>query len=393
MSRHRARMFGVAKTEAQTSTRGQSTLWSGLLALAVTAVGVLLRLGTLSVMAKANEGTLAKEMQSWDSVYYLEIARHGYMGADVPSGDTPDHEVALAFFPGFPMLIRAVSAVTGLEALTAAYVVNFLATVALAWGAIEVAQRFGAGRWAQAGAAAAVTGAPMAIVFSMPYTEALFGALVIWSLIAIMDRRWLLAGGLIVALGFVRLTAVGMILTLFVMVVLTGRKDWRAWAALVVSPWPLLGYIAWASSHLEHVGGYFGNQDEHWNSGFDFGVATAKWVWEILITGDNLGYGLSTLAILVVPVLLVATFRDFAGHRAWPVWAFSVLLAANVLLADGIMHSRPRLLLPVAMLLIPLVVRWERQLPRWGYVALVAGWLLCGAWFSGHLLAVFDWAI
>ena len=74
-------------------------------------------------------------------------------------------------------------------------------------------------------------------------------------------------------------------------------------------------------------------------------------------------------------------------------WWFSAALCANVLLSDGIMHSRPRLLLPAIILALPWAVRASEVLrPRELWLACSA-WVLWSAWFSAYMLVVFEWAI
>ena len=55
--------------------------------------------------------------------------------------------------------------------------------------------------------------APSSTVLSMMYAEALFCALAIWALVALVSRRWLTAGLLTLAAGTVRSTALALILT------------------------------------------------------------------------------------------------------------------------------------------------------------------------------------
>ena len=50
------------------------------------------------------------------------------------------------------------------------------------------------------------------------------------------------------------------------------------------------------------------------------------------------------------------------GECAVEVWWFAAALLATVLLSDGIMHSRPRLLLPAVLLLLPWVIRASEAL-------------------------------
>ncbi len=351
-------------------------------------LGTAFRVATLSVLARANDDSLTGLLTKWDAEYYLEIAENGYFQADIAT-DVPVHERTLAFFPGYPGLVRLVHELTRLEYGTAAALVNIIAGIAMTAGVMVLAQRMGAGRAAQIGAAVVVSSAPMAITYSMPYTEALFGALAVWSLVALIDRRWWWAAGLIFLLGFTRLTAVTMIGVFGLVVLLYARRDWRAWVALALTPWSLLGYLAWASSHTISRGGYFGIQEDGWDSGFDFGRATVVWVWEVLTTEGDGGYLLTVGVMVAAVVALLAAWR----RVPWEVWWFAAALLATVLLSDGIMHSRPRLLLPAVLLLLPWVIRGVGKFPLRVTVPLGAAWVLFGAWFSAYMLAVFEWAI
>ena len=256
-------------------------------------------------------------------------------------------------------------------------------------GAMTIAHRMGADRWGRAAAGILVSAAPMSITFSMPYTEALFGALAFWALVALIDRRWGWAAGLVLLLGGIRLTAVALIAVFGLLVLLRARSDWRAWASLAATPWLLIGYVAWASWHTREAGGYFGIQAQGWHSGFDFGAATVRWVWDVLTTGTDAGYFL-TIAVMLASVSALIAAR---GRVPAVVWWFAAILMSTVLLSDGIMHSRPRLLLPAVILMLPWGLRLVDRLPRWGSALAGVAWVGFGAWYSAYLLAVFEWAI
>ncbi|KQB84523.1 hypothetical protein Cocul_01326 [Corynebacterium oculi] len=351
-------------------------------------VGALVRVIVMAIFARVNADDLGGLMTKWDTHHYERIAQQGYFEGPTIDGVPPEQRL-LAFFPAIPMLMRAGHALTGLDYTTVGMVLNVFFGVAMAAGVAALAARMGAGRRGMIGAAFVVTSAPMAVTFSMPYTEALFGALAFWALVAMMDRRWWLAGALIFAAGFVRLTAVDLVAVFAVMVLLYGRTQWRAWVALVISPLPALGYVWWASSHTREVGGYFGLQKEGWHTGFDFGVGSVKFAWNTLMTSQELGYFLSVAVMIAALVALALT----AGKAPLPVWLFAAALSANILLSDGIMHSRPRLLLPAAIVLVPLVLGWGKRVSGRAYAVGIGAWVLMGAWFSGYMLAVFPWAI
>lgn len=400
-------MFGVheenptktaPKPRADTAVEGASTTAvspagvPGVLSLLpvavlIAVVGAAVRIAVLSVIAAVNEQELWDRLTAWDSKYYLEIARAGYFDADVHT-DGPVHEITMAFFPGFPMLLRVLGW-TGISLEIAALIVNTLFTAVMAAGVMVLAQRLGAGRLGQCAAAVVVSSAPMSIVFSMPYTEALFGALVVWGLIALEDRAWWRAAAFGFALSFVRLTAIDFLAVFALWVLIYGRRSWQAWLSLVVAALPLPGYLLWTRHYLAQAGGYFGIQNEHWHSAFDGGVATVRFVWESLTENNDVGYLLTVLVIVGVPVLLVA-----AWGRLNPVaWWFSAALCANVLLSDGIMHSRPRLLLPAIILVLPGVVRVAGALRPRVLWAACGAWVVWSAWFSAYMLVVFEWAI
>lgn len=359
-----------------------------IVAAGIFLTGALVRIGILGVFARANDDDFLGLLTKWDAQYYLAIAEFGYFDADLGTTE-PVHERTLAFFPGFSYLVRVVHQVTGLDYVVSSIVLNTGAGIVLTAGAMALAARMGANRVASAGAGILVSAAPMSITFSMPYSEALFGALSLWALVALLDRRWWLAGLLIFLCGGIRLTAVALIGVFFLVVVFKARRNWKAWTALALTPWLLAGYVLWASLHTWRVGGYFGIQEKGWHSGFDFGIATARWMWTVMTTSREAGYLLSVAVIVASLCALILGFR----RLPLAVWLFSATVMATVLLSDGIMHSRPRLLLPAVILLLPWVIRISTRVPRGWQILVAAGWVLFGGWFSAYMLAVFPWAI
>ncbi|AQQ14642.1 Mannosyltransferase (PIG-V) [Corynebacterium glaucum] len=354
----------------------------------ITFAGSAIRLLFLSVMAHANQTTLADELGAWDTEYYLAIAKDGYFDADIhPEG--PPHHHTLAFFPAIPMMLRAVHSVTMMPPAVAGFVLNFVFLFIATAAVFALAHRMKASRFEAFVGAMVVTCAPLTIVFHMPYTEALFMALSFWALVAMVDKRWIVAGIFVTLTGFVRLTAVDLIVVFGLMVLLQARKDWKAWVAVAVSALPIAGYLGWANRHLADMGGYFGIQAEFWNSQFDYGVRSVTWVIERMLTGEDLASMFAATSMVVVPLLVAVTWK----RVPWPVWFFGGAIAANVLLSDGIMSSRPRLLLPTTILLLPVVIWCARRLGARPAMLLSGGWVLFSAWYSAHMLAVFPHAI
>lgn len=324
------------------------------------------------------EQSLYTVLSSWDAANYMAIARHGY-------GTQDTH---YAFFPGLPALMRLLHEITGMNYLGSGVVIASLSSIAMAAGMMAIAAQLGAGLRGQLGAAVLMLGAPMSITFTMPYTEAPFLALAAWSLVFMLRGSFLPAAGLVFLSGFFRLTALDLWLTLLIVISLYARRDWRAWLAGLGSAAPLAGYLLSASWKLRDQGGYFGLQAAGWNSKFDFGRATWRWVSEQSRSGTDFGYLVSVFAIVGTVALIVASI----GKMPWALWLFGTGVAANVLLSDGIMHARPRLLLPCLVLALPAVLGMTRASIRTGVIA-ASLWILLGAYLSAYLLIIFEWAI
>lgn len=361
----------------------------------------------------------------WDAGWMTKIAEFGYFGFSVSPDPAERVEwQSVAFFPGHPVLVRIVAAplaVFGVQdaIFLGALVVSALAALAFACGVGRLAIEIGRDRAPRAVAVAGVVlafGAPMSFVYWMPYSEGLFSACVVWALIMLVRRRFIAAGVLTLVAGLTRLTVTALILVLSVAAVV---EVWRwtrnrdrfpvaAVAAPVIGSLGLVAYLSWANRQVTDIGGYFAAQRRGWNSAFDWGAATLRWLGEHLTTADasdpnQVGYVLSSWLIIAVVVLGFASLWPLLrGWVPWQVWLTGTAIAGTVLGSDGIMHARPRLLLlPVLLWLLPFVIRAveaiaerPRRVP--GVVTLVAAgvlWCALGFWVSGWMLVEFRYGI
>ena len=152
----------------------------------------------LGLMAAGRGTPLATELRSWDGVWMLSIAQYGYDGVPVTLVDAFGRHTAdtpYAFFPGYPAAIAAVGVLTGGNLVVAALLVTTLAGVVAAYGLVRLAELMpGGSRRAGLLLVALFAAAPMGVVLSMAYTEALFCAPAVWALVGVLRRQWLLAG-------------------------------------------------------------------------------------------------------------------------------------------------------------------------------------------------------
>ncbi|WP_291479643.1 hypothetical protein [Corynebacterium sp.] len=416
-------------------------LTTAVVAAVTTLVTGAVQFVVMAVWGGRHGQTLREVLMQWDAHWMTMISEYGYSGFVMsPDQADPVEWESVAFFPGYPVLVRAVAApmaVLDVDDATylAALAVSSVSAVVMAWGvsmlAVELWRRRGAApldRRTVVVLSAAVTvlavGAPMGIVYWMPYSESLFTAATVWALYSLLRRRFLLAGVLTMLAGATRLTAAALILTLCVAAALELWRWWRgdgtsqrdrvhrvrafplgALLAPLVGSIGIVAYLSWADRKVAEIGGYFAAQERGWHSGVDMGAATLRWISGNL-PGELTGYSVSTWSMILVALLCaVSLWLLRTGRVPWQVWLPAVVLAGIVLGSDGIMHSRPRLLLvPVLLLALPWVVglvrRW-RTVTRPGAVAaagvlLGAGavlWCVLGFWVSGTMLIGFRYAI
>ena len=166
----------------------------GVVFLAGRAVGVVV----LSWLASIYGGRLSVLLSKWDGLWLLGIAGGGYDGVQpglVDAFGRRTQETALAFFPGYPVLVGTVRFVTGGSAVVAGLAVSLLAGVVLAHGLARLGELVpGGSRRVGLLLVVLVAAAPMGVVWTMTYAEGLFCAGAVWALVALLRRQWVLAG-------------------------------------------------------------------------------------------------------------------------------------------------------------------------------------------------------
>ena len=174
--------------------------------LAVALLGVAARLMAYAWMGTA-WGGLAEAMCHFDCGWYERIALAGY-GADSEFGDLGSYP-HWAFFPLYPILLRAVIEILPLPAQLGGILLSCLClTGFIVVGAAYLRQ--GAGRMHVARWVAVVLLVPNTHFFSALYTEALFALLSTACLLALATDRPLLAAGLAALASATRPTGIAL---------------------------------------------------------------------------------------------------------------------------------------------------------------------------------------
>jgi hypothetical protein len=264
-------------------------------------------------------------VQIWDGEWYRQIAEQGYPDR-LPHGPVGAVDYnSWAFFPLFPMVVRAVMAV-GLPFSVAASVVNLLAGAAAAlviwrlFAAQPFATRHGRAHERLAVLAVALWCLlPSAPVLQVAYTEALAALLLAGSLLLVVQRRYLWAVPVVLLLGLTRAVAAPLV----VVVLWHGWRLWRArdregwpasdrwrWAALLAATvlsaalWPaIVGYATGVPRAFLLTQAAWGQRP----AAGPF-VPWLVWAWEQL----------GVLGVLALVVVVAAALRLLVGrHTAW----------------------------------------------------------------------------
>jgi hypothetical protein len=353
----------------------------------------------LTWMAAATDRSVTEALRSWDGQWFLAIAEGGY--ERVPAGlvdafGQRSAETPLAFFPGYPTVVRWFAALDGdggMGLVTASFTVTIVSGVACAYALARLGTHIrGGSRRTGLILVALFAATPMSIVLSMAYSEAMFCALAAWSLVGVLEKRWLLAGVCCAAAGLVRSTGAALLLAvgLAVIIAIVQRRDgWRPWVGGLIAPVGLIAYLGWVGTRTGEWDGWFKLQERGWGTGFDGGAATVRFSLEALADARSV-LEVTTVGLIVVALVLlvIAVVRKVE----WPLVVYAAAVLAMDLCANGLMNSKARLMLPAFTLLIPVALALAKRKPSTAVLTLCA-LAVAGSWFGAYSITSWGYAI
>lgn len=331
----------------------------------------------------------------YDSGWYLNIAENGYSFAS-------DRQSPVAFFPAYPLLVRAVAPLVG-SAPLAGHLITVVAGLgsALLFGAWVRSRLAGPARWT---AVALLLLYPYAVfLYGAVYGDALF-LLCVLGAFALVERHWHLAAGLVGAVATAgRPVGVAIVAGLFVRVLeqrlqrqaadtvaveggpgraaparrVSAGQLWRAVPILAPRHWLVLLSLAGVAGWCGYLWLTFGDPlafltaEATWSQGA--GLKTwSKWAFFGALLKDPLeirfvlgaqalvtlgavlllrqvwrrfGWGYLAYCLVVLGIPVIGT-KDFLGCGRYVLAAFPVVAAAGALLGDP---ARARWVRPVAL--------------------------------------------
>jgi hypothetical protein len=304
----------------------------------------------------------------YDSRYYTNIAVHGYNAVLRDACTVQGPHCQYAFFPLYPMLIRALHVVVPVSPGYLGLAIAVVSALVAAWGIFAVTDLV-AGRRAGAFAAIVWGVLPHAVVENIAYSESLFTALAAWSLYWVLRRHWLAAAVLAVLAGLTRPSGIAVVSAVEVGLLAawwdarrTGGPGStpRLVAAAVIAPLGWAGWLAYVGYRTHAWNGYVREQNR-WRTGFDLGRYTLH-AFADLFNGGTLKLDTVEVAAttVVAVVLLVLSVLD---RQPPALLAYSFVAVVLAVGTSGYFWSKSRFLLIAFPLGIPIAKAFARTRP------------------------------
>jgi hypothetical protein len=311
-----------------------------------------------------------------DSAYYLGIAHNGYPATLPREWVWSSSQIAVdsrvAFFPGLPLLIRAAALVTGGvgpaaggESVAAALVAMLISGASAALAVWAVARRLRGGAVADR-AVVLFCAFPGAMTFGMVYTEPLMTALGAAGMLALLSRRWLLAG-----LAGAAATLTGALMLAFPVAAAVaaaqeirrpeaGHRRWLALTAPALSVTGFLGYMAYLWVRYHRPLAWFWVTQSGWDQHWDYGLQTLRIMFWLPGTIHAAVYSAFISGAFLVGLIGIAAMIQ--ARLPWAVTTFGIAVW-YIAVASAADSTSPRLV----WVGFPIFIGLAAKLPRWAY--------------------------
>ncbi|MGJ8670085.1 MAG: hypothetical protein ACSHXK_11405 [Oceanococcus sp.] len=317
----------------------------------------------------------------WDTPHYLDLARHGY-------SNHGELGLFIVFFPAFPAILKCLSWLYN-DAFAWSLLLSFFCLIASCLALHRIACHYRD----EATADRVIWYLlifPTSYFFRLGYTEALFMASLLWLWVAMLERRWLLVGGLGMLLCATRINGalIGLVLGFEMACMLwqTRHFDWR-WLYTALIPCGLLLYLGINYWVYQDPFYFLQVQQNHWHKSPGTPLTALADLWNRLSWDKNKFWTMGVFELAAVALGLVATvygfFRVSFSSGLWSAsnmllmtstgWALSlpryilVIFPIYFLLADLSRNPQIKNLLDMLCLALFSLMAMEFAHGHWGY--------------------------
>ncbi|MFG3102254.1 mannosyltransferase family protein [Streptomyces sp. NPDC048182] len=269
-------------------------------------------------------GPVLAPFEQWDWAHYLHIARDGYFPDPQPGAGQAGGDNREAFFPGFPMLLRAVHTIVP-QWTVAGLLISFCAGAVAVLALARIARHYTAAEEVGPRTVLFFLLSPCAVFLAVGYTEALFLALALPAWLAALRHHWPLAAALTALATSVRISGLFLAAAVALHFLLRPRSDapWRAlpWLALPALPAALYSWYLQAQTGdwmaWKHA------QERGWYRTFDLPWDSWSVTWDAAFAHQQkTGYGLMFQAELLAMVVGIVLLGVLLWRRRWAEGAY-----------------------------------------------------------------------
>ena len=354
----------------------------------------LARNGWLTVPPLADEGVglpLVGVWQRWDACWYGKIATFWY----------EPQELSVNFWPLFPLLTGFISPLVGGGVALAGLVVSAIAYVAAMVGLYRLVARDVDPVTARR-TIVVLSIFPSAFFLFAPFTEALFLALAVWTMVAARERRWVLAGAVGLLAALTRIQGVFLIFPVgWEVAVAAGLTAWRPWRSLALPAidWgvvgrgliavggPALGFWSFIGYTAATVGQTPLDTQDAWGGKEFFPpweVVDAAWTWAVERSDPLQAFNLVLLIGFGV-LLVVAARRLPISYTLYALPQF--LLLATRIQPTPLTSTNRYLLVIFPVFVVLALIPWARVRLAWGITSILFLALLLTEFQRGTFVA------
>ena len=306
---------------------------------------------------------LLNKLTRWDGQWFLVAAREGWpRHLVVVHGQVAPNPIS--FFPALPLSIRWLSKLTFLPLSVSGVVISAVTglTATLAIGMLVRAWRDEADALR---AAILFAVFPGTFVFSLIYAEGMVLTLTALGLLALLRKRWLLAGVLGAAATFTSPVALAFVVACTWGAVLAIHRDrgWRALLAPLLAPLGFVFYMFWLWRHTGVFNAWRIVERDGWKS-----YPSLRYPLHVLdVFFSNPYAAYKTIDVLIVGMAFtgIGLYWVFKQRQPSPVIAYAVA-AVILLLISRPVGLRPRFV----MVAFPVVIAWALRFEGSRFVVL-----------------------
>ncbi len=221
---------------------------------------------TLAVTTLFTHQSILQEVDRWDSRWFLRAAALGWP-RHLPFDQGHVAGSTIAFFPLFPLSIRWLSDATGLSLLAAGITITTVTGLTAVIGVWALVRHY-ADQESADRATLLVALFPGSFVLSMVYSEGFALTFLAFGLLALLQKRWLLAGILGLLASFTTPVALAFEVSCLWCAYreLSVDRNWRVLAAPILAPLGFILYQVWIWQHTGNLNAWRLTERGGWKS-------------------------------------------------------------------------------------------------------------------------------